>query len=116
MKAANVNAIRTSHYPYGSGFYDLCDELGMYVMDEMAACWCDPADPKLADAFAQHARELVRRDENHPSVVVWAIGNENKPGPNNRVSAEEIHKLDATRPRLVSWRKGDEYGVELDDL
>lgn len=116
MKAANINAIRTSHYPYGSGFYDLCDELGMYVMDEEAACWCDPGDPKLADAFGQHARELVRRDYNHPSVVVWAIGNENKPGQNNRLAAEEIHKLDTTRPRLVSWRKGDEYGVELDDL
>ncbi len=116
MKVANVNAIRTSHYPYGAKFYDLCDELGMYVMDEMAAGWCDPSDKKLAAAFGQHAREMVRRDKNHASVVVWAIGNENKEGENNRIAADEIRKLDDTRPRLVSWRKGDQYGVELDDL
>src|SRR5206468_160030 len=46
MKAANFNAVRTSHYPYGSGFYDLCDEMGFYVVDEQPFCWinCDKAD------------------------------------------------------------------------
>ena len=58
MKAANINAIRTSHYPYGSKFYDLCDELGMYVADEMAACWTPTDTDELTPAFAQHAREL----------------------------------------------------------
>ncbi len=115
MKAANINAIRTSHYPYGEGFYDLCDEMGMYVMAEVSAGWCKPADPTLAAAFGQHARELVRRDKNHPSVVVWAIGNENPEGQDNLVAADEIHKMDATRPKLVSCRKGDEYGCEIDD-
>jgi beta-galactosidase/beta-glucuronidase len=56
MKAANVNAIRTSHYPYGSKFYDLCDELGMYVMDEMAGCWVPTDTDELTPAFQQHAR------------------------------------------------------------
>ncbi len=116
MKAANINAIRTSHYPYGSKFYDLCDELGMYVSDEMAACWVDTTAERFAPYFAQHARELVRRDKNHPSVIIWAVGNENKPGPDNKVSVDEIGKLDSTRPRLVSWRNGDTYGTELDDL
>jgi beta-galactosidase len=116
MKAANINAIRTSHYPYGSKFYDLCDELGMYVADEMAAVWVDTTAERFAPYFAQHARELVRRDKNHPSIIIWAIGNENKPGADNQIAADEIHKLDTTRPRLVSWRKGDEYGVDFDDL
>jgi hypothetical protein len=116
MKWANVNAIRTSHYPYGARFYDLCDELGMYVMDEVSAGWCDPADRALWPAFAQHARETVRRDKNHPCVVVWAVGNENREGHGNRIAAAAIRALDDTRPRLVSWRRADQYGVELDDL
>jgi hypothetical protein len=115
MKAANINAIRTSHYPYGSKFYDLCDELGMYVADEMAACWTPTDTDELTPAFAQHARELVRRDKNHACIVMWAIGNENKEGKNNKVSADEIIKMDPTRPRLVSWVKADGAGVELDD-
>jgi beta-galactosidase len=116
MKAANVNAIRTSHYPYGAGFYDLCDELGMYVADEVSAGWCPTDTEELSPAFAQRARETVRRDRNHPCVILWAIGNENKPGRNNKVAAEEIRRLDPTRPRLVSWRKAEHAGVELDDL
>ena len=116
MKAANFNAIRTSHYPYGSGFYDLCDELGMYVADEMAACWCPTNTDELTPMFAQHAREYVQRDKNHPSVIIWAIGNENKaPSKNYFVSAGEIRKIDPTRPRACSWDDGKEFGVELDD-
>ncbi len=115
MKAANVNAIRASHYPYGSGFYDLCDELGMYVADEMAACWCPTDTDELTPAFAQHARETARRTKNNPSVILWAVGNENKKGKNNKVAADEFKKLDPTRPRLVSWRDAEEGDVELDD-
>ena len=74
-KAANVNAIRTSHYPYGPGFYDLCDELGIYVMDEIPACWSPNNDPTLRPAYEQRARETVRRDKNHACILLWAIGN-----------------------------------------
>jgi beta-galactosidase len=115
MKAANVNAVRTSHYPYGSGFYDLCDELGLYVADEEAACWVPTDAAALTPAFAQHARELVQRDKNHPSVILWAVGNENRPGKSNQVAADEIRRLDPTRPRLVSTENGALTGVELDD-
>ena len=117
MKAANINSIRTSHYPYGSGFYDLCDEMGMYVADEMAAGWVPTDTDELTENFAQHAREYVRRDKNHPCVVIWAIGNENKDGKNNGVAAREIARLDSTRPRLVSQHdsKKLEGDVELDD-
>jgi beta-galactosidase len=115
MKAANVNAIRTSHYPYGSGFYDVCDELGMYVMDEVAACWTPTDTDELTPAFQQHARETARRDKNHACVLVWAIGNENQKGKNNKLAAAEVRKIDPTRPRLVSWRDAEEGGVEIDD-
>jgi len=115
MKSANVNAIRTSHYPYGAGFYDLCDELGMYVMDELPYCWCATDDLETKPAFEQRARETVRRDKNHPSVILWAIGNENKNGRNLQVVADLVKELDSTRPRAVSWFDGSKYNVELAD-
>jgi beta-galactosidase len=115
MRAANVNAIRTSHYPYGAGFYDLCDEMGFYVADEMAACWTPSDTDALTPAFERHARELVGRDLNHPSVIIWAVGNENRPGKNLKITADIIRELDPTRPRLVSNLKADVNGVEFDD-
>jgi beta-galactosidase/beta-glucuronidase len=115
MKAANVNAIRTSHYPYGSGFYDLCDELGMYVIDELPYCWTPTDDPQMAPAFLQRARETVRRDKNHPSVIAWTIGNENKQGRNLQAVADLIRQLDDTRPRAVSCFAASKYKTELSD-
>jgi beta-galactosidase len=117
MKAANFNAIRTSHYPYGSGFYDLCDQLGFYVLDEEPFCWVNCDDPKLTEAFEQRARETVGRDKNHPCVVIWGVGNENKPGRNNALAAKITRELDPTRPRLISCQRADQgtVGVEFDD-
>ena len=115
MKAANINAIRTSHYPYGSGFYDLCDQLGMYVVDELPYCWCPTDKPELRPAFEQRARETVRRDKNHPCVVAWTVGNENKAGENLQVVADLVKQLDPTRPRNVSCFDGEKYHVEFDD-
>jgi len=115
MKSANINAIRTSHYPYGAGFYDLCDQLGMYVVDELPYCWCPTDDPRTKPAFEQRARETVRRDKNHPSVIAWTIGNENKAGQNLQVVADLVKQLDPTRPRNVSCFDGEKYHVEFDD-
>ena len=115
MKAANINAVRTSHYPYGSGFYDLCDEMGFYVVDELPYCWCPTNTAELTPAYTQRARETIARDKNHPCVVIWAIGNENKPGINQKIVADLVRELDPTRPRLNSWRPAEENGVEFDD-
>ncbi|HVM47553.1 MAG TPA: glycoside hydrolase family 2 TIM barrel-domain containing protein [Candidatus Acidoferrum sp.] len=117
MKAANFNAVRTSHYPYGSGFYDLCDEMGFYVLDEEPFCWVNCSDTNLTAAFAQRARETVRRDKNHPCVVIWGIGNENRPGTNNTLAAKLTRQLDPTRPRVLSSQKAEDGGadVEFDD-
>lgn len=117
MKAANFNAIRTSHYPYGSGFYDLCDEMGFYVLDEEPFCWVNCDDPALMPAFEQRSQETVARDKNHACVVIWGVGNENKPGRNNTRAAQITLQMDPTRPRLVSSQRADEGGadVEFDD-
>jgi beta-galactosidase len=117
MKAANFNAIRTSHYPYGSGFYDLCDEMGFYVLGEEPFCWVNCADKALTPAFAQRAREAVQRDKNHACIVLWGIGNENKPGVNNALAAQITRDIDPTRPRLISCQKADQgtTPVEFDD-
>ncbi|MDH7480474.1 MAG: glycoside hydrolase family 2 TIM barrel-domain containing protein [Armatimonadota bacterium] len=115
MKAANFNAIRTSHYPYGSKFYDLCDEMGFYVVDELPYCWCPTDDPEMTPAWLQRARETIARDKNHPCVVIWAIGNENKEGRNQKITADLVKQLDPTRPRLNSCRPADENNVEFDD-
>jgi autotransporter-associated beta strand protein len=116
MKAANINAIRTTHYTFGKGFYDLCDELGVYVANELPYCWVSSVnDPNMQPAFEQRAREAIRRDRNHPSVVVWAIGNENSAGNNLQVVADLVKSLDSTRPRLVSTFAASKYNVELSD-
>jgi beta-galactosidase len=117
MKAANFNAVRTSHYPYGSGFYDLCDEMGFYVLGEEPFCWVNCDDKALTPAFAQRAREAVQRDKNHACIVLWGIGNENKPGTNNALAAQITRDIDPTRPRLISCQKADQGTtlVEFDD-
>jgi hypothetical protein len=115
MKAANINTVRTSHYPYGSKFYDLCDEMGFYVVDELPYCWSDTKDLELAPAFLQRARETIARDKNHPCVIMWGIGNENGSGPNLQAVADLVKEFDPSRPRLVSCKKADEYNVEMDD-
>ena len=87
MKAANINAIRTTHYNFGAGFFDLCDELGMYVLDELPYCWVSSVnDPNMTPGISTTGAEVIRRDRNHPSVVVWAIGNENSAGSNLQIT------------------------------
>lgn len=116
MKAANINAIRTTHYPFDSAFYDVCDEMGMYVADELPYCWVSSVnDPTMTPAFEQRARETIWRDRNHPSVVIWAIGNENSAGNNLQVVADLVKSLDPSRPRLVSTFNATKYNVELSD-
>ena len=117
MKAANFNAVRTSHYPYGPGFYDLCDEMGFYVLDEEPFCWVNCDDPELMPAFEQRSREAVQRDKNHPCVVIWGVGNENKPGRDNAMAAKITREIDPTRPRLISCQHADDGNehVEFDD-
>ena len=92
MKRHNINAVRTSHYPPHPRFLELCDEYGLYVVDE-----CDlethgfvhvgwrgnpTDDPNWGDAYEDRMRRMVERDKNHPSVIMWSLGNESWTGRN----------------------------------
>jgi beta-galactosidase len=123
MKAANINAIRTAHYPFDSHFYDLCDELGFYVADELPYCTVDTGIKEMEPAFLQRTRESINRDKNHACVIIWALGNENFAkgsrngyGCNEQSSLDLVKKMDRTRPNLVTWKKADLYGSDFDDL
>ena len=72
IKDMNMNAVRCSHYPPDRAFLDICDSLGLYVIDELLG-WQDACDTEVG---TQIARELVIRDRNHPSILLWANGNE----------------------------------------
>jgi beta-galactosidase len=82
LKASGANSIRTSHNPYSSEFYDICDQQGMLVMDEFTDKWYQPASAggvtyENWDAnWQKDVKSFIERDRNHPSVVMWSMGNE----------------------------------------
>jgi beta-galactosidase len=107
MKRHNVNAVRTSHYPPDPAFLDLCDEHGLWVVDE-----CDlethgfyfvdwrgnPSDdPRWETALVDRMRRMVERDKNHPSVVMWSLGNESGIGRNLEAMAAWARRRDPSR-------------------
>jgi hypothetical protein len=94
LKSLNLNAVRTSHYPPDRDFLDACDELGIYVIDELPG-WHDAYD---AVAGAAILRAMLRRDRNHPSVILWANGNEG--GWNRRLDARFADQDPQGRPVL----------------
>lgn len=79
MKEASVNYIRTSHYPREPRFYELADSLGFYVIDEVSFGFGDKllSDTAYYPVLQQRAQATIRRDKNHPSVIIWSLGNEN---------------------------------------
>ena len=128
MKRHNINAVRTSHYPNDPAFYDLCDEYGLYVLDEanlesngFGASAVDTflynptihpraygtkgsfarsplVDPRFRESALARVTGMVRRDRNHPSVVIWSHGNENNVKSDFfRACREAVYALDATR-------------------
>jgi beta-galactosidase len=103
MKRFNVNAVRTSHYPNHPRWYELCDEYGLYVMDEANieshGIWDRPAgDPAWREALLERVSRMVERDKNHPCIIAWSLGNEAGYGPNFEAAADWIHVHDPTRP------------------
>ncbi|MDF3055798.1 MAG: beta-galactosidase [Rariglobus sp.] len=103
MKQFNFNAVRTSHYPNDPRWLDLCDEHGLYVIDEAnieshdfhnSLC----KDPRFATAWLDRAMRMVVRDKNHASIIFWSLGNESGYGPNHAAAAGWIREYDPTRP------------------
>ena len=103
MKRFNVNAVRTSHYPDDPYWLDLCDRYGLYVVDEANAESHDRydelcRDPRYTTAFLTRAQNMVERDKNHPSVILWSLGNESGYGPNHDAAAGWVRSRDPSRP------------------
>jgi beta-galactosidase len=103
MKRFNINAVRTSHYPDDPRWYDLCDRYGLYLIDEANieshGVWDLLAkDPEWRMAFMERGTRMVERDKNHPSVIIWSLGNESGYGPNFEALADWIHEHEPTRP------------------
>lgn len=123
MKQANINMVRTSHYPNDPYFYELCDIYGIYVMDEAnqeshgfgIGNRIMGEDPAWEAAHVDRIVSVVERDKNHTSVFVWSLGNEGGRGRNFKAMAEAAQKIDPTRPvfsdsdRSVSALYDDSY-------
>lgn len=107
MKQHNINAIRCSHYPKASYFYDLCDRYGFYVIDETdlethGFEWIEKyewlnEEPSWKAAYCDRSARMVREHRNHPSIIMWSLGNESSVGTNFNASAAGIRELDASR-------------------
>jgi beta-galactosidase len=103
MKQANINAVRTSHYPNQTRWYELCDEYGLYVMDEAniethGLRGYLASEPTWHAAFLERAIRMAERDKNHPSVIIWSMGNESGYGPNFAAISAWLRAFDPTRP------------------
>lgn len=122
MKRHNINAVRCSHYPANEYFYDLCDEFGLYVIDEAdLEChgfeWVEnyewiTDDPEWETSYVDRSVRMVKRDRNHPSIIMWSMGNESTFGCNFRSAAKAIKELDRTR--LIHY-EGD-FEAEVTDV
>lgn len=113
-KRHNINAIRTSHYPNQDYWYELCDEYGIYLIDETNlethGSWCLPGDvlteetavpgskPQWEGACVDRVDSMMRRDYNHPSVLIWSLGNESYAGDVFRAMYRHAHDIDPNRP------------------
>lgn len=107
MKQYNINTVRTSHYPNDPKWYHLCDYYGLYLIDEANieshGMGYDPEttlanDPEWKEAHLDRTIRMVERDKNHPSVIMWSLGNEAGDGINFEATSKWIHERDKTRP------------------
>ncbi len=119
MKRFNFNAVRTSHYPNVPEFYDLCDEYGLYVIDETNlethAFYNDLCnDPRWALGFLDRAVRLFERDKNHPSIYAWSLGNESGRGANHAAMAGYLRFRDNSRLVHYEGASSPEFYQKVD--
>ncbi len=106
MKRFNINAVRTSHYPDDVVWYQLCDQYGLYVIDEANieshgmgyGAESLAKDPAWLDAHMDRIQRMVERDKNHPSVIIWSMGNEAGNGANFKACYKWMKQRDPSRP------------------
>ncbi len=117
MKRCNINAVRTSHYPNEPVFYELCDEIGFYVIDEAnieshGMGWVDnplAEDPKWFPAHLDRVKNVVERDKNHACIVIWSLGNEAGRGENFARCSQWIRERDPSRPIHYDRASREDY-------
>lgn len=118
MKQHNINAVRTSHYPDHPVWYDLCDQYGLYLIDEanveshQLRNQLPKSDPKWEAACVDRMVSMVERDKNHPSVVIWSLGNEAGFGENFKKMYHAAKAIDPTR--IVHYEQ--DYACEIVDI
>jgi beta-galactosidase len=116
MKQLNINSVRTSHYPNDPLWLDLCDEYGLYLIDETnlethgVRDKVPASDPQWTNACLDRVQSMVERDKNHPSVLIWSLGNEAGHGTNFRLMSDWVHMRDHTR--LVHY-EGDSSVADM---
>jgi len=141
LKAIGCNAIRTAHNPASVEFLDLCDELGFLVMNEFVDKWENPykepkakrnhpffdmpfADLNFDTEWEKNFGETIKRDRNHPSVIIWSVGNENhSPGTNEQNHGLKkytsfVRTMDPSRPVISGMERGRDCTVDqkVDDI
>ncbi|MDZ8120544.1 glycoside hydrolase family 2 TIM barrel-domain containing protein [Pontiella agarivorans] len=137
LKALGCNAIRTAHNPMAPEFMDLCDRMGFLVMDEFVDKWehhirpnADPLnDPKFAEPnfrkeWKKNFEQTIRRDRNHPSVIIWSVGNENYPAGSEKQNqglkeyCNFVRTIDPTRPVVSGMERGldKDPSEKVDDI
>ena len=132
MKQHNINAVRTSHYPNQTRWYELCDEYGLYVIDEAnlethgtwqklglsEPSWNIPAsEPEWLPACLDRANNMFQRDKNHASVIIWSCGNESYAGKDIADMADYFRSVDNTRPvhyEGVTWCREFDYITDIE--
>lgn len=127
MKQFNINAARASHYPNHARWYELCDEYGLYVIDEanieahgMGACFQKPFDeaahtsalPQWLGAHGDRVKRMIQRTKNHPCIITWSLGNEAGNGQNMKMCYDLAKGLDDSRP-VQYEQAGEEANTDI---
>ncbi|MCO6046220.1 DUF4981 domain-containing protein [Aeoliella sp. ICT_H6.2] len=119
MKQAHINAVRTAHYPNDPRWYELCNRLGLYVIDEADLETHGlrgrlANEPRWATAFLDRVVRLVERDKNEPCVICWSLGNESGWGPNFAAAAAWAKSVDPTRLVHYEGAQGSSDPADVD--
>lgn len=126
---ANMNFVRTSHYPPNERFLKFCDRYGIYVESETACCFVDTHrqknyapgatqnDPAFTERYLGQLQEMVKTNRSHASVLMWSIGNESVYGKNFQICYDWVKNYDKTRPVIFSYPgTAKEKGAKIYDI
>ncbi|RZI49140.1 beta-galactosidase [Lactococcus kimchii] len=120
MKQHNFNAVRCSHYPNDMRWYELCDEYGLYLIDEaniethgMMPMNKLTDDPTWLPLMSERVTRMVLRDRNHPSIIIWSLGNESGYGANHQALYDWCKHFDKTRP--TQYEGGEDWNRAMTD-